>query len=157
MKFTLKSIGMVKQEKGLYQIILDKEYREGLTALEGFGFLQIVWWADKVDREDLRNQVLLEKPYVRGPEKIGVFGTRSPRRPNPLAITIVSVMDLREKDGIIVVPYIDADSGTPIIDIKPYHPATDRVKDGKVPDWCESWPKWYEDSAFFDWEAEFNF
>ncbi len=57
--------------------------------------------------------------------------------------------------GGIYVAYIDAEEGTPIIDIKPYHPATDRIRDVQVPEWCDHWPKWYEDSAEFDWQAEF--
>jgi tRNA (Thr-GGU) A37 N-methylase len=59
--------------------------------------------------------------------------------------------------GIIYIPYIDAVDGTPIIDLKPYHPSIDRVRDVSVAKWCDHWPKWYEDSADFDWESEFNF
>lgn len=157
MEYTVKSIGTIKQEKGQFSIALDETYRGGLTALEGFQFLQILWWADQVDQEELRNMVLLDKPYTKGPEKIGVFATRSPVRPNPLALSIIGVMELRAEEGIITTPYIDAEPGTPVLDIKPYHPSTERVKDVGVPSWCRHWPQWYEDSAHFDWEAEFNF
>lgn len=47
------------------------------------------------------------------------------------------------------------DDQTPVIDIKPYHPATDRVKDVRVPDWCSHWPQYYEENETFDWQAEF--
>jgi hypothetical protein len=44
-----------------------------------------------------------------------------------------------------------------IIDIKPYQPCSDRVKNVLLPVWCSEWPKWYEDSATFDWNSVFNF
>jgi hypothetical protein len=66
------------------------------------------------------------------------------------------ILEIDHDSGAIVVPYIDAEDGTPVIDIKPYHPATDRVRDVSVPDWCSHWPKWHEDSAGFNWAAEFE-
>jgi tRNA (Thr-GGU) A37 N-methylase len=59
--------------------------------------------------------------------------------------------------GEIAVPYIDTENGTPVVDIKPYHPSEDRIREAQVPAWCDHWPKWYEDSGSFDWEAEFNY
>jgi tRNA (Thr-GGU) A37 N-methylase len=47
------------------------------------------------------------------------------------------------------------EDGTPILDLKPYQPAADRIRDVTVPAWCAHWPQWYEDSAIFDWEGEF--
>ncbi len=57
--------------------------------------------------------------------------------------------------GHIHIPFIDAEADTLIIDIKPYHPAIDRVRDLVLPDWCSHWPQWHEDSADFDWASEF--
>jgi tRNA (Thr-GGU) A37 N-methylase len=57
----------------------------------------------------------------------------------------------------IEVAYLDAENDTPILDIKPYHPSSDRVRDIKMPEWCRHWPTWYEDSQAFDWSKEFNF
>ena len=86
---------------------------------------------------------------------MGVFATRSPLRLNPIALTTVSILKIDHDRGIIHIPYIDAENGTPIIDLKSYHPSIDRIKDVSVPEWCSHWPKWYEDSADFDWESEF--
>ena len=47
--------------------------------------------------------------------------------------------------------------GTPIIDIKPYQPCSDRVKNVQLPDCCSDWPQCYEGSATFDWTTVFNF
>src|SRR5690554_969082 len=101
------------------------------------------------DEEDYRGRLECEKPYRDAPEKVGIFATRSPIRPNPILLTVVNIITIVNER--IYVAFIDAEEGTPVIDIKPYHPATDRVKDLEVPKWCSHWPKWYEDSADFDW------
>ena len=58
--------------------------------------------------------------------------------------------------GRITIPFIDAEPGTPVLDIKPYHPAVDRIREVEVPHWCRSWPEWYEDSMTLDWGAVFE-
>jgi tRNA (Thr-GGU) A37 N-methylase len=68
---------------------------------------------------------------------------------------MVQVLALDAGAGIIRVPFIDAEDGTPILDLKPYHPCADRIRNVSVPQWCSHWPQWYEDSAHFDWQAEF--
>jgi tRNA (Thr-GGU) A37 N-methylase len=75
-------------------------------------------------------------------------------RPNPIAVSIAAVQSIDEDAGVIRIPYINAEDGTPILDIKPYHPSVDRLGAVSVPAWCRHWPPWYEDSASFDWGAE---
>ncbi len=157
MEYKLKTIAEVLQKGGLFQIVMDPEYRDGLIELEGFSYIQVLWWAHQTDSEEMRKLLMFEKPYCKGPEKVGVFATRSPVRPNPVAVTAVSVISIDRDRGIITVPYIDADPGTPVLDIKPYHPCTERVREVSVPAWCNHWPEWLEDSADFPWEEEFNF
>jgi tRNA (Thr-GGU) A37 N-methylase len=103
-----------------------------------------------------REMTIAEQPYRNAPVAIGIFATRSPARPNPIALTPVPVISVDVADGIVRVPFIDAEDGTPILDIKPYHPAVDRIRDVRTPAWCSSWPEWYEDSATFDWGSVFE-
>ena len=98
-----------------------------------------------------------EQPYKNAPGIMGIFATRSPARPNPLALTAAEVLQLDLKKGIIRIDYTDANDGTPVLDIKPYTPSMDRVESPKVPEWCGHWPKSREESADFAWENEFNF
>jgi tRNA (Thr-GGU) A37 N-methylase len=67
----------------------------------------------------------------------------------------VAVISVDVEKGLVIVPWIDAEDGTPILDIKPYHPSSDRIRDVTMPKWCQHWPQWYEDSGEFDWSAEF--
>ena len=152
----LKQIGMIEAKKYPFRIKIDKQYNKALDGLEGFRHCKVLWWADKCDNSEARNILDCEKPYKKSPEKLGIFSTRSPARPNPIASTVVKIQSI-DKDGTIKIPYIDADDNTPLLDIKPYHPSSDKVNNFKVPKWCDHWPKSYEDSAKFDWEEEFNF
>ncbi|MBN1142927.1 MAG: SAM-dependent methyltransferase [Bacteroidales bacterium] len=154
--FELKPIGKVIASNGNYSIQLKKEFISGLVGIEGFSHLQITWWGSLVDTPELRKILVSEKPYKKGPEKIGVFATRSPVRPNPLLITNISVLRIDYEKGILYTPWIDAENETPVLDIKPYH-LSERVKDCRVPQWCDHWPKWDEESEAFDWQNEFNF
>ncbi|MEJ2544902.1 MAG: TrmO family methyltransferase, partial [Calditrichaceae bacterium] len=114
------------------------------------------WWGHLYATPESRAVLVGEKPYKNGPDKIGIFATRSPVRPNPVLISNIYVQKIDYEKGVIETPYIDAEDGTPVIDIKPYH-KSERVKDCTVPDWCKHWPEWDEDTATFDWEKEFNF
>lgn len=78
-------------------------------------------------------------------------------RPNPVALTTVQMIGADLSEGSIQVAYIDANDGTPVLDIKPYTPSLDRVEKPEIPDWCSHWPKSLEASARFDWQKEFNF
>ena len=88
---------------------------------------------------------------------MGIFATRSPIRPNPIALTSVEVIHIDYQKGIIQIAYIDANDNTPILDLKPYTPSFDRVETPVVPGWYNHWPKSLEQSASFAWENEFNF
>jgi tRNA (Thr-GGU) A37 N-methylase len=88
---------------------------------------------------------------------MGIFATRSPVRPNPIALSTSQIIHINHNKGIIQVAYIDANDGSPVLDIKPYTPSLDRVEAPGVPEWCHHWPMSIEQSGAFDWENEFNF
>lgn len=154
--FALTAIGQVNTTNDGFCLELYKAYIPALKGLDGFSSLNVLWWAHLFDNEEQRTLLSCEKPYKQGPDTLGIFATRSPLRPNPICLTVVSVLHINYDQGTIYVPYIDTEEGTPILDIKPYHPATDRMRDVSVPDWCHHWPQWIEDSAMFDWAAEFE-
>jgi tRNA-Thr(GGU) m(6)t(6)A37 methyltransferase TsaA len=153
--YELNKLGSVKQnDKGFY-IEIDPKYQKALTNIEGFSHLNVVWWANESDQADYRQVLVTKKPYTKGPDELGIFATRSPYRPNPICVSIVQVLGI--DDNKIYVPYIDAFVDTPVVDIKPYHNCTDKLREVSVPNWCAHWPSSYEASATFDWSAEFEF
>ena len=88
------------------------EFEIGLTDIEGFSHLFVLWQFDRSQDFDLIGKPPFEdKPH-------GVFATRSPRRPNPIGLTVVALLR-REKERLHV-RGVDMLNGTPILDIKPY-------------------------------------
>ncbi|GCF95721.1 tRNA (N6-threonylcarbamoyladenosine(37)-N6)-methyltransferase TrmO [Enterococcus florum] len=151
------SIGTVRQEGDKAVITLIPEVKEGLKGLKDFSHVKVLYWFDQLDIPELRKQVIQEKPYVHGPEELGVFATRGPVRPNPIAVSIAEILAIDEVAGTIEVIYIDAESGSPVLDLKPYTPSSDIIETYHTPEWCRHWPQSYEASGAFDWSAEFNF
>lgn len=153
----LREIGrVVAQEEGCY-IQVDKKYLKAIEGLDGFSHINVIYWFDRCDNNECREALQVKKPYKKAPDTLGVFATRSPERPNPIALSITEIIHIDHEEGRIYVTYIDAMDNTPVLDIKPYTPSIDRVKEIRVPDWCSHWPDSYEESSEFDWESEFLF
>ena len=155
--FTVKQIGVIRADEDGFRLELEPQYRQGLTGLEGFGYVNVLWWFSGCDDAASRATLTEEKPYAKGPERMGAFATRSPQRPNPIALSSACVTWLDVEHGTVGLGYIDAEDGSPVLDLKPYTPSLDRVEAPPMPEWCAHWPRCAEDSGDFDWAAEFNF
>ena len=110
-------------------IVFEPEYRnaDALRGLEGFSHLWLIWeFSANAGKGDW--QPTVRPPRLGGNERMGVFATRSPFRPNPLGLSCVEIdcVELDTPEGpVIHVCGADLMSGTPIYDIKPYLPYTD--------------------------------
>lgn len=152
--FEMRAIGSVDTGNG-FMIRVDEVFREGLRGLDEFSHVMVLWIFDQIswDQETL----VIPSPYRKLTHEIGLFATRSPFRPNPIAVSVGRILSIDEKAGTILLDYIDAGHGSPVIDLKPYHPSEDFVTDTQIPEWCAHWPKNREESGEFDWESEFTF
>jgi len=105
-----KGPGTKHEANGTLEIL--PEFEPGLLDIEGFSHLFVLWVFDRSEGFDLLGAPPGE------PVPHGVFATRSPRRPNPIALTVV---ELLSRDGArLRVHGVDMLDGTPILDIKPY-------------------------------------
>jgi tRNA-Thr(GGU) m(6)t(6)A37 methyltransferase TsaA len=105
-----KGFGAQHEAEGPIEIL--PEYELGLTDIEGFSHLYVIWVFDRSDGCEL----LGTPPTDTTPH--GVFATRSPRRPNPIGLTVLKLV---RRDGPkLQVVGVDMLDGTPILDIKPY-------------------------------------
>lgn len=138
----LCSIGKYKRKNQKDTIILNECNRQKLEKLKEFSHLKILWWFSKFEGDIFRKTLQANPPYEGAP-KTGVFGSRSPVRPNPIAITTVKVDDIDIQNGEIYFYGFDAFNDTPVFDVIPYIPCLDRVNEFYVPDWVSHWPKWY--------------
>lgn len=154
---TLTPIGTIKiEEEGMF-IQLEPQYSPALEALDGFSHINTLWWFHEFDHSASRAVLTTPKPYKTAPNTMGIFATRSPVRPNPIALTTSQIIRIDAKKGRIQIAYTDANDNSPVLDIKPYTPSLDRVASPGTPKWCEHWPKSLEESASFDWQNEYNF
>lgn len=156
-QFQVKSIGEIKVDAEGMIIKLDRYYIPALKELDGFSHICVLWWFNGCDNEKSRNVLDMQSPYKKAPAVMGAFATRSPERPNPIALSTAQVIGIDYNQGVIRLAYIDADNGSPVVDLKPYTPSLDRVERPKAPAWCSHWPKSVEQSANFAWGNEFNF
>ena len=139
--YLLHPIGKVLKLPGKKpQLCIEKKYRQGFLHLEAFSHILVFWWADGCDNPKERSVLEVRPPIDRFPDapRMGVFATKSPARPNPIMLSTVIIDEVDPVQGVIVVPYIDAKDGTPILDIKPYLPSSERVLDVQVPEWFAS-------------------
>lgn len=155
--YAVTPIGRICVEEERPYIELGGDYGRGLEALEGFSHVVVLWWFHQSDEPAYREVLEAQSPYRRGPKTLGTFATRSPFRPNPIAMTVSRVLAVDAAGGRLYIDYTDALDGSPVLDVKPYTPSLDRVEAPTVPAWCAHWPRSLETSEDFDWADEFNF
>jgi len=105
-----KGFGTRHDAEGVLEIL--PQFEAGLTDVEGFSHLFVVWVFDRAEGFELIGTPPIDdRPH-------GVFATRSPRRPNPIGLTVVEL--LRRDGSCLHVRGVDMLDGTPILDLKPY-------------------------------------
>jgi tRNA (adenine37-N6)-methyltransferase len=105
-----KGFGAKHDAEGVIEI--EPEFAAGLKDIEGFSHIFVIWLFDRSEGFELVGTPPIDdKPH-------GVFATRSPRRPNPIGLTVVEL--LRRDGGKLYVRGVDMLDATPILDIKPY-------------------------------------
>ena len=106
-----------------------KQYQDALKNLDGFSYIFCVYLFDMVKLP----VPLQSKPFLKD-EKMGVFAISTPFRPNPIGISVLELIKIKE--NTIFVKNLDILDRTPVIDIKPYDPQFDNRETGKI-GWLE--------------------
>jgi tRNA-Thr(GGU) m(6)t(6)A37 methyltransferase TsaA len=146
-KIVLNSIGYVKtsavgdevkDKSVISEIVLRDELVEGLEGISGFSHLFVLFWLNQVSDK----QRMIMKVHPKGRDDLpllGVFATRTMLRPNPIGLTLVELVKV--ENNVLTVRGLDANDGTPVLDVKPFD-FWDMAKDAKVPNW---WTKLEEE------------
>lgn len=105
------------------EIVFEPEYRnvDAFRGIEDYSHLWLIWEFSETMRKDWSPTV--RPPRLGGNQRMGVFATRSPFRPNPIGLSCVQLerLELRETEGpVLLVIGADLMDGTPIYDVKPY-------------------------------------
>ncbi len=131
----IRPVGVVKalEESEISRIEIFEKYEPALLGIEGFSHLLILYWMHKLPKGE--RDLLRVHPKGR-PDLplVGVFASRSRARPNPIGLTLVELVERSGRE--LVVKGLDALDGTPVIDIKPYVPHSDRASGVRVPSWA---------------------
>jgi len=128
--------------RSVIELLPKRDFHKSLEDLEGFEYIWLVWWFHK-------NSTW--RPKVRPPRgdgvKRGLFATRSPHRPNPIAITAVRLINV---SGLrLTIGDCDLIDGTPILDIKPYIPKVDSFPTAKI-GWLAEVEEFYDQEPSFE-------
>lgn len=138
-----KQSGLVEELRG--SIVFEPKYRNSdyIRGLEDFDFLWLIWEFSANPHRAV--SPVVRPPVLGGNERVGVFATRSPFRPNPLGLSSVKIDHVEMSDSLGPVIHVlgaDLMDGTPIFDIKPYIAYADchvGVRSGFVDQ--RKWPK----------------
>jgi tRNA (adenine37-N6)-methyltransferase len=125
---TPRQPGLAPDSKAFLRLNPEWQPEDSLQGLDGFSHVWVLFWFHK-NNQNSRFHAKVYPPRMEG-EKVGVFSTRSPHRPNPIGLSLVKIESI-EKAGIWV-SGIDLIEGTPILDIKPYLPYAEAKSDAKA-------------------------
>ena len=113
------------------EIRVNRKWVRALKGLEDFSHIIVLFYLSRSKGISIRVHPKGRKDLP----LVGMFATRSPHRPNPIAMTICRL--LKRRGSRLTVKGLDAINGTPVIDIKPYIPDNDLVKRARVPSWIK--------------------
>ena len=126
-------VGIVRKSPESISIEIFKDYDKALLGLEQFSHIIVCAWFHENDRAEKRKVLTVHPKGDKRNPLTGVFATRSPVRPNLLALFSCKILSICK--NIVRIDRIEALDGTPVIDIKPYIPRTDALPEAKVPWW----------------------
>jgi len=122
------------------EIVIDERWRDALDGIADFSHVWIIFHIDRTPAPDaLRIHPMKDEAMPR----VGIFATRSPQRPNPIGIRAVELLGVR--NNVLHVRGLDALTGSPVLDIKPYLPRGDAIPNARVSEWVAR--LWREDSS----------
>lgn len=133
----MKTSGRICVQEGRTYVLMNQgeEFEVG-------DYIRIVWWFDRFDQPKYRNHFTCKPPYENAPTT-GVFASRSPVRPNPIAFTTAQVISVVDRNRIQITD-IDAYDGTFILQVIPYRFSFESIEAAYVPEWLSHWPNSYQ-------------
>jgi tRNA-Thr(GGU) m(6)t(6)A37 methyltransferase TsaA len=133
-QFTVVPIGRIEREGRRTFIRLESRHQDGLLGLEEWSHVWVFYWFDRNDTPEKRAVLQVHPRGNRANPLTGVFATRSPMRPNLVALNLCRVVSIHGTD--VEIESSDAFDHTPVIDLKPYIPSSDNPSgEVKTPKW----------------------
>lgn len=140
----VSEVGKIGNKEGNSFVQIIPEFSSALKRLERCGYVYLIWFFNRSDIPALRKTLVCNPPY--NAPRTGVFASRAPVRPNPLALSLCRIESIDKDSLIINIDRSDAFNGSPLIAIVPYEYKADMANIVKVPEWQAHWPKWRQES-----------
>jgi tRNA-Thr(GGU) m(6)t(6)A37 methyltransferase TsaA len=134
-RFAIVPIGVIEKHKEGMAVRIYDAFADGLLGLDQHSHIILLTWFDKNDVVEKRQTLRVHPRGDRRNPLTGVFATRSPVRPNLLALFVCKVFFI--EGSRIHIGRVEALDGSPVIDIKPYIPRIDAIPDATGPAWRE--------------------
>lgn len=120
------------------EFLTSNEIESALEMIEEGDYLRVLWWFHRFDKKEYRRNCMCTPPYDENAPKCGIFATRSPVRPNPIASTVVKIEAVDKHNHFLKVYGFDGFENSIILQIMPYN-YVELFDDVKVPKWAEHW------------------
>ena len=116
-RYAMHPIGWVRKTDGKVRIVVDKKYQDGLLGVDKLSEIWVLYWFDRNDTPEKRSVLQVHPRGNPDNPLTGVFATRSPMRPNLIALSRCKIRSV--KDNVVEIDDIDALPDTPVLDMKP--------------------------------------
>lgn len=133
--FSVTEIGRIRNDESGARLELGLSYRQMLVGLEKHSHIFVLWWFSENDNKAARSMTMVHPNHSLDLPLQGVFATRAPMRPNPIALSAARITRVDAVKCVIWIDKTDAFDNSPVIDIKPYVPRLDKIDDAISPDW----------------------
>lgn len=133
--YYLHPVGTVVKSGGQTALVISPPYRQALLGLKDFSHVIVLYWFDRNDSPAKRKTLRVHPRRDKRNPLTGVFATHAPVRPNLIGLSVCRIESV--EDGRVIVDEIDAFDRTPILDLKPYIPASSCVPGASTPTWVK--------------------
>ena len=131
----LNPVGVVKKQGQRNWLEISPEYAPALTGLKEFSHLWVFYWFHENDTPEERRTLQVHPRRDPANPLTGVFACRAPVRPNLIGFTACRI--IKVEGNVVEVADLDAQDGSPILDLKPYIPNGDAIPETITPEWLK--------------------
>ncbi|MBS4536545.1 SAM-dependent methyltransferase [Clostridium sp. D2Q-14] len=131
----INNVGVIQFHES--EFLTSKKIESELEKIKAGDYIRVLWWFHRFDKKEFRKNYMCKPPYENAP-RCGVFATRSPVRPNPIASTVVKVEFVDKYNHFLKICGFDGFENSRILQIMSYN-VVDTFNDVKVPKWVEHW------------------
>lgn len=132
--FQVYPVGRVCKKGRSVSIEIEEQYQAALSGLAQFSHVHVLYWFHQNDSPEKRNTLQVHPCKDPRNPLTGVFATHSPLRPNLIALTLCRILSVERNR--IHIEDIDAEDGSPVIDLKCYIPGKEKTSAFRLPEWA---------------------